>query len=120
MTRSPQSTYDAVVIGGGFYGAVIALYLVRERKLRRVLLLERETKILARASYLTKHAFITATTILAALRRRSAVASICPGSRKPGHLPSVRTFASSTRLRAIIRRSQLNNLNVFAKRSALP
>lgn len=43
--------YDAVVIGGGFYGAAIAIYLARQRGLRRVLLVERESAILTRASY---------------------------------------------------------------------
>ena len=42
---------DAVVIGGGFYGAVIALYLARQRRLKRVCLLEREAALLQRASY---------------------------------------------------------------------
>lgn len=41
-------TYDAVVIGGGFYGARLAL-LLRGRG-RRVLLVEREATLLARAS----------------------------------------------------------------------
>lgn len=42
---------DAVVIGGGFYGSAIAIYLARQRGLRRVILLEREPKLLIRASY---------------------------------------------------------------------
>ena len=42
---------DAVVIGGGFYGSVIAIYLAKNRGLRRVTLLEQEPKLLARASY---------------------------------------------------------------------
>ncbi|MFZ9595456.1 MAG: FAD-dependent oxidoreductase [Bdellovibrionia bacterium] len=47
MTR----TVDAVVIGGGFYGAVIALYLVKQRQIKRVLLVEKEDRLLRRASY---------------------------------------------------------------------
>jgi glycine/D-amino acid oxidase-like deaminating enzyme len=43
--------HDAVVIGGGFYGAVIAIYLARQRGFRRVCLLEREAALLQRASY---------------------------------------------------------------------
>lgn len=43
--------YDAVIVGGGFYGAAIAVYLVRQRGLRHVLVIEREREILARASY---------------------------------------------------------------------
>lgn len=42
---------DAVVIGGGFYGAAIAIYLARDRGLPRVTLLEREATLLSRASY---------------------------------------------------------------------
>lgn len=43
--------YDAVVIGGGFYGCVIAVYLARERGLRRIMLVEREASLMSRASY---------------------------------------------------------------------
>lgn len=42
---------DALVIGGGFYGAVIALYLARERKFDRVILAERADALLTRASH---------------------------------------------------------------------
>lgn len=45
----PQQT--AVVIGGGFYGAAIAVYLAKQRGLKRVLLIEREPALLMRASY---------------------------------------------------------------------
>lgn len=48
---SPDSGLDAVVIGGGFYGAAIAIYLARQRGLRRILLAERESALLTRASY---------------------------------------------------------------------
>ena len=44
-------TADAVIIGGGFYGSAIAIYLAKTRGLRRVILLEREAELLARASY---------------------------------------------------------------------
>lgn len=43
--------YDAIVIGGGFYGASIAIYLVKHRGFSRVLLVEREQALLTRASY---------------------------------------------------------------------
>lgn len=46
-----QSKFDAVIIGGGFYGAAIAVYLAKERRLPNVLLLESETKLLSRASF---------------------------------------------------------------------
>lgn len=42
---------DAVVVGGGFYGAVIAVYLRRQRRFRRVILIEKEPDLLLRASY---------------------------------------------------------------------
>lgn len=42
---------DAVVVGGGFYGTVIAAYLARVRKLSRVVLLEQEDALLRRASF---------------------------------------------------------------------
>ena len=42
---------DAVIIGGGFYGAAIAIYLARQRGLTRILLIERESALLTRASY---------------------------------------------------------------------
>lgn len=42
---------DAVVIGGGFYGAVIASYLASERDMRRVILIERERSLMQRASF---------------------------------------------------------------------
>jgi len=50
MTKA-DSTVDAVVIGGGFYGAAIAIYLAKERGLKRIVLVEREAALLKRASY---------------------------------------------------------------------
>lgn len=46
-----DSGVDAVIIGGGFYGAAIAIYLAKQRGLKRVVLVERETALLKRASY---------------------------------------------------------------------
>ena len=46
-----NNTADAVIIGGGCYGSAIAIYLAKQRGLRRVILLEREPKLLSRASY---------------------------------------------------------------------
>jgi glycine/D-amino acid oxidase-like deaminating enzyme len=46
-----QDQYDALVVGGGFYGATIACYLAERRGLRRVALVEREMELLSRASY---------------------------------------------------------------------
>jgi glycine/D-amino acid oxidase-like deaminating enzyme len=48
---APETAIDAVIIGGGFYGAAIAIYLARQRKMNRVVLLEREPALLQRASY---------------------------------------------------------------------
>ncbi|APA85636.1 FAD-binding oxidoreductase [Paraburkholderia sprentiae WSM5005] len=42
---------DAVVIGGGFYGTAIAIYLKKQRGLKTVTLIEREPALLVRASY---------------------------------------------------------------------
>jgi glycine/D-amino acid oxidase-like deaminating enzyme len=42
---------DAVVIGGGFYGSTIAIYLMRQRGFGRVTLIEREPALLTRASF---------------------------------------------------------------------
>ena len=49
--QASDSVQDAVVIGGGFYGAAIAIYLAKQRGLKRVLLVEREAALLTRASY---------------------------------------------------------------------
>ncbi len=46
-----DTSQDAVIIGGGFYGAAIAIYLARQRGLRRILLVERAPALLTRASY---------------------------------------------------------------------
>lgn len=51
MTVAADAVVDAVVIGGGFYGAAIAIYLVRQRGLKNVILVERESALLQRASY---------------------------------------------------------------------
>ena len=42
---------EAVVIGGGFYGAAIAAYLARQRGLGEIIVVEREAALLSRASY---------------------------------------------------------------------
>ena len=42
---------DAVIIGGGFYGSLIAIYLVRQRGFKKIVLLEQESELLTRASY---------------------------------------------------------------------
>ncbi|MDP1774329.1 MAG: FAD-dependent oxidoreductase [Methylobacter sp.] len=47
----PDINQDAIIIGGGFYGAAIAIYLAKERGLKRIVLIEREQALLTRASY---------------------------------------------------------------------
>lgn len=42
---------DAIVIGGGFYGAAIAIYLCKQRGLRHITLIECESALMKRASY---------------------------------------------------------------------
>ena len=48
---APDINQDAVVIGGGFYGAAIAIYLAKQRGLKHIALVEREAALLTRASY---------------------------------------------------------------------
>lgn len=43
--------YDAIIIGGGFYGAAIAIYLTTKRGFSQVALIERDKELLTRASY---------------------------------------------------------------------
>lgn len=42
---------QAIIIGGGFYGTAIASYLARQRDLHEIVLVERESALLTRASY---------------------------------------------------------------------
>ena len=42
--------YEAIVIGGGFYGCEIASYLVDERGFRKILIVEQEENLMSRAS----------------------------------------------------------------------
>lgn len=46
-----ETSHDAIIIGGGFYGTAIAIYLAKQRGLKRIVLLEREPALLMRASY---------------------------------------------------------------------
>lgn len=46
--------YDAVVIGGGFFGAAVAAHLHDSRGLGRIAVLEREKELLTRASYVNQ------------------------------------------------------------------
>jgi glycine/D-amino acid oxidase-like deaminating enzyme len=49
--RTADVNHDAVIVGGGFYGAAIAIYLAKQRGVERIVLVERESALLTRASY---------------------------------------------------------------------
>lgn len=42
---------EAIIVGGGFYGATIAIYLAKQRGFKHIVLVERESTLLTRASY---------------------------------------------------------------------
>lgn len=44
-------TYDTIIIGGGFYGLRIAQFLREELGVKRILVLEKESEVMTRASY---------------------------------------------------------------------
>lgn len=48
---STAEHYDAIIIGGGFYGCALSVYLARQRGFRRVLVSEFEGALLQHASY---------------------------------------------------------------------
>lgn len=51
MAEGTDQRFDAVVIGGGFYGVAIAGYLAKRRGFRRVALVEANPGLCTRASY---------------------------------------------------------------------
>jgi glycine/D-amino acid oxidase-like deaminating enzyme len=51
---APDMQQEAVIIGGGFYGAAIAIYLAKQRGMNRITLVEREAALLTRASYINQ------------------------------------------------------------------
>jgi glycine/D-amino acid oxidase-like deaminating enzyme len=51
LMSAEESSQDAVIIGGGFYGAAIAIYLAKQRGFKHIVLVEREPALLTRASY---------------------------------------------------------------------
>ncbi|WP_448152342.1 NAD(P)/FAD-dependent oxidoreductase [Castellaniella caeni] len=54
LTMDACTQYDAAIIGGGFYGAAIAIYLAGQRGLKKLVLCEQEPALLARASYVNQ------------------------------------------------------------------
>ena len=52
--RGMATAYDAIVIGGGFYGLRIALFLREACNFKRVLVLEKEEHVMQRASYVNQ------------------------------------------------------------------
>lgn len=51
MSQLHSNKVDALIIGGGFYGCAIAVYLSRQRGFKNILLVEQEAALLSRASY---------------------------------------------------------------------
>ena len=51
MTTNASQSCEVVIVGGGFYGAAIAIHLAKDRGFRNIVLLEREPALLMRASY---------------------------------------------------------------------
>jgi glycine/D-amino acid oxidase-like deaminating enzyme len=53
-TVAARTDYDAIVIGGGFYGLRVALFLRQQLGLKRVRVFEREPAVMERASYINQ------------------------------------------------------------------
>jgi glycine/D-amino acid oxidase-like deaminating enzyme len=51
LQGSSDGKVEALVIGGGFYGCVIGIYLAKQKRIKKVLVVERESALLSRASY---------------------------------------------------------------------
>jgi glycine/D-amino acid oxidase-like deaminating enzyme len=48
MAIMENADFDAIVIGGGFYGSIISIYLSQYKKLKRILILEQLSIIFMR------------------------------------------------------------------------
>lgn len=46
-----MTQYNAIIIGGGFYGCAIAIYLSGIKNFKKILIIEQESKLMQRASY---------------------------------------------------------------------
>ena len=70
MVKSPK--YDAIVIGGGFFGCKLSLYL--KQSMNQILILEKEPDLMQRASYVNQarvhNGYHYPRSILTALRSR--------------------------------------------------
>jgi hypothetical protein len=51
VAMNEQQSYDTIIIGGGFYGLRIAQYLREKVGLKKVLVIEKESQVMSRASY---------------------------------------------------------------------
>ncbi len=49
-----RETYDAIIIGGGFYGLSVALFLRDHIGLNTILVIEKESRMMSRASYVNQ------------------------------------------------------------------
>ncbi|MCI5763058.1 MAG: FAD-dependent oxidoreductase, partial [Actinobacillus porcinus] len=49
-----MASKSAVIIGGGFYGVNIALYLSQYKNIKDIVILEKEAQLLSRASYVNQ------------------------------------------------------------------
>lgn len=69
-----QKHYDTIIIGGGFYGLRIALYLYEELGIHNVLVIEKESGMMTRASYVNQarvhNGYHYPRSVLTALRSR--------------------------------------------------
>lgn len=45
---------DALIIGGGFYGLSVALFLAEELSIEKIIVIEKETEVMTRASYVNQ------------------------------------------------------------------
>jgi glycine/D-amino acid oxidase-like deaminating enzyme len=51
QSHHSKASFDTIIIGGGFYGLRIAQYLREELNVKRVLIIEKESQVMQRASY---------------------------------------------------------------------
>ena len=50
MAVVKNNYFDAIVIGGGFYGCIISIYLSQHKKLKKILIIESENDLMLRSS----------------------------------------------------------------------